>query len=208
MWKTLDEGTEAKGIAAVVAGSEGEDMDVKNRHQLAESILSSTRTAYHATRGKKTGKNRFIHDGPRLAIFSDYLMTLELTLTHKTCELTMHWLGLAARNGRLQNLENVKFDGRRPKWPSRYRHKEPPLRLSLLLLFLRSLPRLKDLMLGLGDIYDDFPDALVDFYVSTTIRGVRQATCCSRAQEGRTVFGPFSSTTFRHPAGDTPGPWF
>ncbi|KAG0282369.1 hypothetical protein BGZ96_000547 [Linnemannia gamsii] len=162
MWKTIGEVTKAKSVVAVVVGSDGEDMDDKNGYHPTGSMSSSTRNNHHTASGKKTGKNRFFRDGPRLAIFSDYLTTLDITLAHKTCEHAMHWLGLAARNGRLQSLKNVKFSGRRPKWKFYQRHKQPRLRLSLLLLFLRSLPRLKGLTLGQGDIYDDFPDALVD----------------------------------------------
>lgn len=162
MWNTIEKVTEAKSVVAVVVGGEGRDTDDKNTLQTTGSMSSSNRTAHHTAPRKNTGNNRFFRDGPRLAIFSDYLTTLELTLAHKTCEHAMHWLGLAARNGRLQSLEKVKFIGRRPKWERYQRHKEPRLRLSLLLLFLRSIPRLKDLLLGQGDIYDDFPDALVD----------------------------------------------
>ncbi|KAF9147389.1 hypothetical protein BG015_010976, partial [Linnemannia schmuckeri] len=162
-------GSEVKDAAAIIAGEgdAGADADDGNEHQPTGSMsLLSTRTLRTAGRKKKTGKNRFFRDGPRLAIFSDYLMTLVLTLDHMSSEYIMHWLGLAARNGRLQSLKTVRLCGEKRKKERYLRHKEPRLRLSLLLLFLRSLPRLKHFMLGQGDIYDDIPDAVVDAVIA------------------------------------------
>ncbi|KAF8926396.1 hypothetical protein BGZ47_002773 [Haplosporangium gracile] len=136
LWTTGGEGeeggSEVKGAVAVVVGEEdagadaGADADGENEHQPIGPMSSlSTRTLRTAGR-KKTGKNQFFRDGPRLAVFSDYLMTLVFALDHMSSEYIMHWLGLAARNGRL------------------------------------SLPRLKNLILGQGDIYYDIPDDVVD----------------------------------------------
>lgn len=165
LWTIDGGGGEAKGAAATaVVGEDGDAYadDEDERQSTGSMSSSSTRVRPTVIRKEKTGKNRFFRDGPKLAIFSDYLTSLQFVVGHTSVEYVMHWLGLAARNGRLQSLETVRLlaQGRRR---DRYlRHKEPPVRLSLLLLFIRSLPRLKHCALGQGDIYDDIPDADVD----------------------------------------------
>ncbi|KAH7049712.1 hypothetical protein BKA57DRAFT_461056 [Linnemannia elongata] len=167
LWTTEGRVSEVEGAAAVVVG-EGEDAYADDENErlstgpMSSSSSSSTRTRRTVTRKETTGENHFFRDGPRLAIFSDYLTTLRFNIGHTSAEYVMHWLGLAARNGRLQSLERVKLEGQAPRRERYRRHKELPLRLSLLLLFIRSLPRLKRFTLGQGDICDDIPDAVVD----------------------------------------------
>ncbi|KAK3835327.1 MAG: hypothetical protein JOS17DRAFT_736863 [Linnemannia elongata] len=173
LWTIEGGGNEAKGAtatptatptaAAVVGDVEGAYGDDENdRPSTGSMSSSSTRARRTVIRKAKSGKNRFFRDGPKLAIFSDYLTKLQFVVGHTSVEYAMHWLGLAARNGRLQSLETVGLSAQVRRRERNLRHKEPPLRLSLLLLFIRSLPRLKHLALGLGDIYDDIPDAVVD----------------------------------------------
>ncbi|KAF9144332.1 hypothetical protein BGX30_013166 [Mortierella sp. GBA39] len=168
LWTIEGGGSEAKdaaAAAAVVGEDVGANADDENERQSTGSMPSSsstTRTRRTFVRKKKTGKSSFFRDGPRLAIFSDYLTTLRFANGHTSAEYVMHWLGLAARNGRLQSLGKVELVGQAIKRERNRRHKEPLLRLSLLLLFIRSLPRLKHFSLGQGDIYDDIPDAVVD----------------------------------------------
>ncbi|KAG0264353.1 hypothetical protein BGZ95_003612 [Linnemannia exigua] len=117
------------------------------------------------TQEKRANNNakmgRLFRNAPPLTLFSNSLVTLKFTGDY-TCELMMHWIGLAARTGsRLQNLETVAMCADRHT--ARYRTKGYPLRLSFLLLFLRSIPRLKNLALEGCDIFDDTPpDAVVD----------------------------------------------
>ena len=172
LWTIEGGGSEVKGATAAAAAAAavvGEDEnayadDEKERQPTGSMSSSSTTQTRRTVIGKKkTGKNRFFRDGPKLAIFSDYLTTLKFAVGHTSAEYAMHWLGLAARNGRLQSLEKVDLVRQaRSRWERYRRHKEPPLRLSLLLLFIRSLPRLKHFSLGQGDIYDDVTDAVVD----------------------------------------------
>jgi hypothetical protein len=105
--------------------------------------------------------SRLFRIAPPLALFSNNLVSLHIAECDYSCELMMHWIGLAARTGsQLQNLEIVKLAANRAR--AMYRTKGHSLRLSFLLLFLRSVPRLRSLTLGSCDIVDDIQDAAVD----------------------------------------------
>ncbi|KAF9131207.1 hypothetical protein BGW39_002113 [Mortierella sp. 14UC] len=109
----------------------------------------------------KAKMSRLFRNAPPLALFSNNLATLQFVGRDYTCEMMMHWIGLAARtDSRLQNLEKVAMaaDGTHVN----YRTKGYPLRLSYLFLFLRSVARLKSLTLYDCDIVDDIPDAVID----------------------------------------------
>ncbi|KAF9550543.1 hypothetical protein EC957_000217 [Mortierella hygrophila] len=158
LWTIERGGSVAKDVNA----NADDENECQSTGSMPSSSSTTTRTSRTLIRKKKTGKSSFFRDGPRLAIFSDYLTTLRFANGHTSAEYAMHWLGLAARNGRLQSLGKVELVGQAIRRERNRRHKEPPLRLSLVLLFIRSLPRLKHFSLGQGDIYDDIPDAVVD----------------------------------------------
>ncbi|KAG0375727.1 hypothetical protein BGX24_008733 [Mortierella sp. AD032] len=148
------------------------------KDQALYSWLATTTEAEGERRGGREGReiektqenrannnakmSRLFRNAPPLALFSNSLVTLHITVGDYSCELMMHWIGLAARTGRrLQNLETVIMHGEQRR--ALYRTQGYPLRLSFLLLFLRSIPKLKDLTLGRCDILDDTPpDAGVD----------------------------------------------
>ncbi|KAG0213645.1 hypothetical protein BGX33_002798 [Mortierella sp. NVP41] len=113
---------------------------------------------------RRRGRRHLFRDGPIHAFFSNNLKHLELRVGIESCEHVMHCIGFAGRNGRLQNLGTIILRKSANKDPYRrwVGDKEWPLRLSLLVLFLGSLPRLKDFTLGLGDIYGDLLDPVVN----------------------------------------------
>ncbi|KAF9922795.1 hypothetical protein FBU30_007098 [Linnemannia zychae] len=104
---------------------------------------------------------RLLRKGPKLGLFSNHLATLKIFIGGVSCEYIMHCLGVAGRTGLLQNLKSVYLSG--PYHHTVNRKLPPPLRLSLLLLFIRSIPRMNALHVGDGNIYDDFcPDPVID----------------------------------------------
>ncbi|KAF9911654.1 hypothetical protein EC991_002772 [Linnemannia zychae] len=135
------------------------------RDQALYSWLSSGQggkgTEENIIYNNKAKMSRLFRKAPPLTIFSNSLVTLKIDGYDCTCEQMMHWIGLAARTGsRLQNLNEVSMNAYIPR--SRYRKKGYPLRLSFVLLFLRSVPKLKHLTLGGCDIVSDITDSVVD----------------------------------------------